>query len=612
MRYIILLILLFLSWTINGQVTYLQYPDYDIVINKFFVNYSIKDRPGRGEVMDEVTFAKEPSGWHIIVTDLFPYPKIVKDELFWNRKTNQFIDINFEKLSDSLENQMYLKMYLENWLKRYYRFCPYYGYPSWDLDVIEEFKNVANLPDSTLYALGRAYSSCASNLLNDGARWHDPSQRLALPPGKNCLNKEQLKKYRYLRHHAIECFQMVTKLNPRYETLVGAIGIKTANEYLTSFLELRIYQNEQEAKKEIIDGLYSEFLIASAKNYLNSCAPNSILLTNGDNGTYPLLYVQAQYGYRTDVLVVNLDFLSSDRYTNSLREKILDAKGLPISLTPEEIRDKKREVILIQKKGEDVIDINALVKFVKDDRHVLTDNDSITYYYIPSNKFRFTENGRSMEWNNTNNYLYRNQLIVIDMIATNNWSRPVYFNTCMRADNYFGLDNYMVLEGLVYRLSSNEKDISDDHIGSINIPGSYSNLMEKFDWSGVNKVFSHEKFACSNYRYFFYLLADAFIKENKPDSARLVLDRFIKKVPNGIVCYDYYIIPFIECYYKLKEFDKGNKIANQLFYNLINHIDDYNDIEQIIFTDQREAAIEKLKELALLYNQQEILNLFDK
>jgi hypothetical protein len=597
---------LLVSSALMGQTDYLKYPDYDTVITKFFENYSIVSVNSNSRLR----FEKRPAGWYVTVIDYSAEPKTIKDELLWDRKDNKFKELDFEKISIVGENQASLDQYKNDYLKYLYRTCPYYGYPAWDWDVIREFKDANNLPDSVLYGLGRVYSSFAGNLLNNNSGLADLRYQFTLPQGKNCLTSEQLEKYRYYRHLAIEKYKKLAELNPNYETIVGRIGTSVSNEHITSFLDLRIYQNEAEAQKELVDGLYNDFYLAVARNYLSSCAPNAILFTNGDNDTYPLLYIQSKYHFRTDVLVVNINLLQTERYINSLREQILDAEGLPVSLTPEAIGGKKREVIVLENSDENPGELSNMINFVKNDEHKKS-YGGIDYYYMPAKTFRLNQAEKIVEWSIDKNYLLLNQLIILDILATNNWERPVYFAVSIGSDQYLGLDDYLKLEGLAYRLSSTKKDSTDSQLGSVNSEVMYTNLMKIFDWNGLYNISSDEKLFCLNYKDNFQRLAGALIKENKPDSAKSVLNKCIEILPNEKLPFDYIMIYLIEEYYKIREFEKGNQITRQLIYNLQNNIDNYNNLTAQQRSDYRAAVMGKIKELANEYDQKEIITLLD-
>jgi tetratricopeptide (TPR) repeat protein len=231
---------------------------------------------------------------------------------------------------------------------------------------------------------------------------------------------------------------------------------------------------------------------------------------------------------------------------------------------------------------------------------------------VPSNKFQLNHNENLVEWQVDNRYFYRSQLIVLDLLSTNKWERPVYFAITCASESYFGLGDFFKLEGFAYRLTSTKKDTIDEQTGSVNSLLMYSNFMTKFDWSGLNKINSHEKLLCMNYRNNFSRLACALISDNKLDSARLVLDKCIEIIPNEIVYYDSYLLPIIECYYKLKEYTKANDIAKVLANNLNNNIDNYYDITIVTRSDNKIEAIKRLEELATIYNQIDILKLLKK
>ncbi len=608
MKNFLFLVLMVLASFAVAQTDMSKFPTYEAVVNRFYADYSVKEVPNTSFV----TFEKRPQGWFVVVTDFAEGPKVIKNELLWNSTDQSFRKIDFVKAESKNENLEKISESMRKFDRPYYDMSPYYGYPGWDWDVIRTLKDATALGDTLLYVLGRAYSSYSSNLLNDNSGLADKTKQFKLPKGKNCLTEAQLKEYRLYRHLAIDKFRQLAKQNPRFMTIIGPIWIKASNEYLCSFLDLRIYQNEQEAHKELIDGLYNDLYIGYAKNYLNSCAKNAILFTNGDNDTYPLLYVQAKYGFRTDVLVVNLSLLQTERYINSLRDKTLNAPALPLSLSPEDISANKKDVVYIveSEKISKPIELSNMVKMVKEEKFTIP-NVGSNYVYVPSGKFMFTKGKQTLNWELKNKYLFLNQLILSDVIATGKLDRPVYFGSAIDHDSYFGLSDYFRLEGLAYRLTMSNYT-KPDQTGYIHSRLLYDNLMNKFDWSGIKSIDNTEKMTCVQYRTVFHRLAEALIEEEKVDSARKVLDFCVDLMPNDRCRFDGYFVPVIEDYYRIHEFEKGSRIAKVLIQNL------KNDTDADLYDDPKGQSewnkylLEFLKDLFAKYNQDAMLKELEK
>ncbi len=604
---VVLFISFFLCKPLFCQTDYAGFPLYQNVLVKFFEKYSVQDIPKTSQLR----FEKKPDGWHITVNDYSTGQSVTtKDEMFWSKKSNKFSDVKFNEAANSTENSELLDAYLNDWNFANYKISPYFGYPGWDLDVINDYKDSKNLSDTALYARGRAYSSYASNLLNNNSGFGDSKQMFVLPEGKNTMTSEQLAKYRQYRHLGIEKFEELAKRNPDFETIVGTIGLKASNEHMTSFLDIRTYQNEEEAKKELPDNLYNEFVTGLAKNYLMSCPQNAILFTNGDNDTYPLLYVQAKLGYRTDVLVVNLSLLQTDRYINSLREPVLNAKGLPVTFTPEQIKGTNRDVIIVNNEKNILMELSDMIKFLKDDRNMMP-YGATSYFYVPAKDYSFISENDSLHFRINQQYFFRSQMIFYDLLNTIKWERPFCFAITVGDDYFFGLTDYMQLNGMAYQLCPGKKQNSVYGLGSVNTDIMYTNLTGNFDMSGIDKVSRYEKLPCMNYRNIYYRLAEALINENKTDSAKTVLDKGVELFPDNILYFDVYMIPFVDYYYRLNEFEKGNNIAKVIVINLKNNKDNYNNISNYSGKSDNETALKMLKDLAEKYNQAEILKVLE-
>jgi len=605
--------LIFCFITLNSiaqpNTYYLKYPDYATVVTKFFTRYSIKDL----ETSKIMKVEKKPDGWHISVIDYSDGVKKVSDELFWSKEKDNYLAIDFrETESGTAKNKTDLDKYLSDFDAKRFNICPYFGYKGWDWDVINDYENTTGLPDSILYGVGRAYSSIASNLLNDNTGYSDSTKQFKLPEGKNCMTFQQLEEFRKYEHKAIALYKQVYEMNPDYRTIVGTIAVSLSNEYVSSFLNLRIYQNEKEAMMELPDNLYDEFWIATAKNYLNICDRNAILFVGGDNDTYPLLYVQAKLGYRKDVMVVNTSLLGTSRYINSLREKVLDAPPLPITFTPEQIKDGNLDYALIDSKLKKPMDLNDAVEFLKgdDDKRMIVTGSSKAHY-LPVDELK-TKHGKDViDWKLHRSYLYKSQIILLDLLAHNNFQRPIYFGTAGDNNAFIGLEDYLILDGLNYHLIpiSKSQDVSLNDF--VDVDAMYSNIYNKFNWwSNDTKIIAGEKGMSLNYRYNFSKLINVLIDKNKLDSSRKVLNLVAEKFPDNQVYYDNGMYYYVQAYYKLNEFEKGNQIIRTVIYNLKHNLSNYGD-EYAMQESEKRALIEQFKELAKQFKQDDLVRMLD-
>ncbi len=553
-------VFILLAKEMSAQNEHTYFPDYDAVVNKYFDAYTFSNA-GDTSVLH---FEKKPDGWHITLCGYHNLQTPFKDELFWSGKEKKYLAINYEKTNDSSVNIDQRNAFKTSWDKLNYTYCAFYGYPGWCWDVIEHYKNAENLPDTILYGLGRAYSAYASDLLNNNSGLSDIKKRFVLLNSKNCLSPEQLATYRKYRHLTTETYKKLNKLNPKFETIVGKIGLKVSHEYCTAFLEMRQFQNEKEAMAELIENQYEDFYISIAKNYLSSCPKDAVLFTNGDTDTYPLLYVQAMYGFRTDVMVVNISLLLTDRYINSLRDPVLSAKPLPLSFTPDEIKEGVKDVIYIKETTGDYIDLPKMLDFIRDDKNLI-DVGTSKYAVVEGKKIRLKTKEGIMEWDLPfSQYFFKNDLMALDIIAHAN-GRPVCFAITMGSASLLGLNDYLRSDGMVSTLRAVKKPANKEYVNTAVL---YDNVMKKFVWKGNETVFSHDKLFISNYSLIFSWLASALIDEGDKTKATEALDKYFKIFPDSVFYYESSTIPLIECYFRVGKFKEANTIANTLLDNI--------------------------------------------
>ena len=331
---------------------------------------------------------------------------------------------------------------------------------------------------------------------------------------------------------------------------------------------------------------------AHARNYLNSCAPNAILFTYGDNDTFPLWYVQEVEGVRRDVRVVNLSLLSGSWYIDQMKRKAYESSGVPISFTHEQYRDGKRDYVLIRdqfKEGnlKDVMEFVAsdlpqtkLPGYIKELDFIPTRN-----VILPVDSAKVIANGtvkpqdadqivKDLRLHLPMQGLTKSQLMVLDILSTNNWERPVYFGIGMGSDAYMGLEKYFQLEGAAYRVVPIEtKEAEFYDYGRIDSDILYDNIMNKFEWGNikdpkVNIDFFHDQtIAVMKYRNTFLRLAQKLYDEGKQAEAVAVLDKSLEEIPLYQVPADNSMLFYIPMYYELGETEKANHLLNELATN---------------------------------------------
>ena len=326
-----------------------------------------------------------------------------------------------------------------------------------------------------------------------------------------------------------------------------------------------------------------------AKNYLNSCAKNAILFTNGDNDTFPLWYAQEVEGIRTDIKVVNLSLFNTDWYIDQMKRASYDAAPIPSSLERDDYRRGTRDYTLIQEKFKEYKDVDQVVKFINSNNPKAKLNTSAGLKnYCPTKKLKLKVDKEKakgfvpneyhnkivdeVKWNLKGNGLYKNKLMVLDILANFNWDRPIYFAITVGRDNFMGLEKYFQLEGLAYRLVPYIANSSDGQTGEINTEIMYENLMNKFQWGGLNNsdLYFDETNTrmVMNYRNNYARLAENLFSKGDTSRAIQVIDKCLSEFPREVVNLTYFTIPIIDLYYKAGEIQKGDALYARM-------IDDY-------------------------------------
>ena len=322
-----------------------------------------------------------------------------------------------------------------------------------------------------------------------------------------------------------------------------------------------------------------------AKNYLDSCDKNAIIFTNGDNDTFPLWYAQEVEDYRTDVKVVNLSLFNTSWYIDQMKRATYDAKPIPSSLTENEYRTGTRDYTLIQERFKEHVDVKDVIKFIRSNSAKAKIRTSAGMRnYCPTKKFKLKVDKDKVlsfvpkkhqskivdeiKWKIKGNGIYKNKLMVLDILANFNWERPIYFAITVGRDNFMGLENYFQLEGLAYRLVPYETRSFDGQTGTVEVEKMYERLVDKFNWGGFNNsnLYFDETNTrmVMNFRNNYSRLAEALHQSGDNTRAIETLDKCLFEFPRETVNYSYFAIPIADIYLKAGAKEKGMKVLSDM------------------------------------------------
>ena len=309
------------------------------------------------------------------------------------------------------------------------------------------------------------------------------------------------------------------------------------------------------------------------QNYLMTLQDkgNPIIFTNGDNDTFPLWYNQETEGVRTDARVCNLSYLQTDWYIDQMKRPAYDSPSVPItwpridfcSGTNDYIEVKpgmKQQLLEFYRDypqearaafGDDPFELKNILKYwvrSKDsDTHIIP-TDTL---YITIDKEAVRRSGMMMASDTIpdrmvislagKRAIYKNDLMMLEMLAQCNWERPLYVATTVGSDNYMNLGDNFVQEGLAYRITPfNTKAPGAKNFDT---EKTYNNVMNRFKWGGLNKpgLYIDETVMrmCYTHRHLFATLAMQLIAEGQNAKAEKVLRKSEKVLPEYNVPYTF-------------------------------------------------------------------------
>ena len=383
-------------------------------------------------------------------------------------------------------------------------------------------------------------------------------------------------------------------------------------------------------------------------NYLNTLPEDNmpIIFTNGDNDTFPLWYAQEVEGKRTDARVCNLSYLQTDWYTDQMKRQAYESAPLPIAWSRYEYVDNRGKGFdyfevkpemrseldaIKQRTGVNTYDLKYIIdhyvrgRIAKGQPGVIP-TDSVM---VPVNKQAVIAQGTTLLGGKDSipdyitihfgNSVTKSQMMVYEMVARNDWKRPIYMSVTLGGDltnsNYAGLGDYLVLEGLAYRLTPFRHARTADGRPNLVIDSEqmYDNMMNRFKYGNVaaKNIYLDETVMrmCSTHRNMFILLVKQLLNEGKTDKARKALEKCKQVLPPENIPYDDYDTDVVTAWLGVGNTKEASRVALAIF----GAAHDYLNWGNTLSEERQAHMMEKFRgKLSVLYRILEIQDKFDK
>ena len=306
-------------------------------------------------------------------------------------------------------------------------------------------------------------------------------------------------------------------------------------------------------------------------NYLKSCEDEAILFSNGDNDTFPLWYNQEVEEVGTDIRVCNLSYLQTDWYISQMKRPYYKSPALPITWEYKDFMPGSNEIARVDNRLGQPISVEKAFNFLRSDdpRTKTREGDN----YLPSDQLYIeTPSGERINIKKKRMYT-RSEMMILEMLEQNDFKRPMYFCATVGNDYYLGLEPWMELTGLAYRITPER---SRDGQPRVNSEKMYENMMHKFAYGNMNipGIYIDENLMrmCRTHRMMFAQLAEQLIRENQKEKALEVLDYAEQMLPGYNIPYDYTSASMAAMYFMLGEDEKALAIMEAVAQTSVEYL----------------------------------------
>ena len=368
----------------------------------------------------------------------------------------------------------------------------------------------------------------------------------------------------------------------------------------------------------------------NAKAYLDSCDPYAIMFTIGDNDTFPLWYLQEVEDYRTDIKLVNTSLFQTDWYIDQMKRATYDAPPIPSQLTHDKYKWGTLDVAyyfeeLFPQLKDSVVDIDYFMRWVESDAAITQydlDEDGNPEKVLPTNKIRIPVNRENVLKNGIvapedaelilpyidiqfSGALSKNRILMLDIIANNDWKQPIYFTGGAQADEeYIWMKDYLQLDGMAYKLvpilTPNQGNFFE--MGRINTNKMYENI-KAWDWKNINDgqiyLDPETRKNSVSYRNNLERLSRTLLREGKNEKAEEILDLAVEKMPVETFGHYSMVLSFLDIYYELDRPEKARDLIERLKVIFQENLTYYSQFEG----RQLEGILEDIERSFLMYDQ---------
>lgn len=494
-------------------------PAYPVVLDTLLALYY----PSLGG-QDYLAISRQPAGYYVGVQEKDQvYPQTVFPFWLWGDAGPRPLPFN-KRQEEILPH--YTTEAIGVWRIPQFERHLYYGYPDFTVDAIRFLEDQDTLKAHEILWLARAHEEHASNLLSNQYGTAAPGYRFQLQEEtRQKLQPDQLATYLIHLQTAIAHYR---QLPPETSTPVGSPQTKATNLYLNGYLALLQYAQPSDAQ-QLLQGIstsYDAHLSLCAKLLLESCPQNAILITEGDNDTYPLLYQQLVHGYRSDVLVLNRHLLHFPRYLEVLRQGLQIGRAVQLSASPERIEQWGTEAYLPGPRGK-VFSVEQAKKSLLNLQELPTSQEQ-PIAALPFGAVQLSDKVDGPLYRPESYFFGRADLAMLDLLVSNWGKRPIAVATTIQQEN-FAYSNSWQQIGLAYSLGDEKSAYGIDLPGTL----AWSRLLEQstpIDTAGQQSSFYLDYLEKLLLRSCQHLLA---IQEEQ--AARELIDSYLSHLRRDVI-----------------------------------------------------------------------------